>query len=270
MYDTEPTSRLALGGALALAIALLARRAGSLAASGAAAAVVVGTACVAAGWEWGILLVAFFVASSALSRIGRARKEERTGAIVAKGGARDARQVLANGGLFAAAALGSLVVMWPGWMLLGAGALAAATSDTWATEIGTLVGGRPRSIVGGRPVPAGASGGITLAGTVAALAGAAFVAGLAWLLGWPHPVAILVGGVVGSTADSLLGATLQARRWCERCGTGTEREVHHCGARTRADGGLAWLDNDAVNLVSALLGALATLLAAHLVPLMHA
>ena len=132
-----------------------------------------------------------------------------------------------------------------------------------------MVGG-PRSIVGGRPVPAGASGGITLAGTVAALAGAAFVAGLAWLLGWPHPVAILVGGVVGSTADSLLGATLQARRWCERCGARTEREVHRCGAPTRADGGLAWLDNDAVNLVSALLGALATLLAAHLVPLMHA
>ena len=262
MPDTL-TARIAIGGLLALAIALLARRAGSLAPSGAAAAVVVGTVCAAAGWGWGALLVAFFVASSALSRLGARRKEARTAGVVAKGGARDAWQVVANGGPFAAAALLSLLAPGEGWMVLGAGALAAATSDTWATEIGTLAGGAPRSILGLRPVPPGTSGGVTLAGTLAALAGAAFVAALAWGLRWPSAGAILVGGIAGSTADSLLGATVQARRWCDRCGTGTERELHLCGAPTRRHGGLSWLDNDGVNLACALAGALAALAAAH-------
>jgi uncharacterized protein (TIGR00297 family) len=254
--------RLAVGGLAATAIALLARRTGSLDASGAAMAVVVGTLCAAAGWSWGALLVAFFVASSALSRLGARRKEERSGSIVAKGGARDARQVLANGGLFALAALLSMVAPWPGWTVAGAGALAAATSDTWATEIGTLAGGTPRSLTTGLAVPAGTSGGITLVGTLAALSGAAFVAALAWAFRWPAAAAVLLGGLAGSTADSLLGATIQARRWCERCGAGTEREVHDCGSPTRPDGGVRWLDNDGVNLASALVGALAALLAA--------
>jgi uncharacterized protein (TIGR00297 family) len=256
------TGRVLAGAVLAVAIALAARRAGSLAASGAAAAAVVGTVCIAAGWGWGALLVAYFVASSALSRLGARRKEAATGGIVAKGGARDARQVLANGGPFAAAALLSIAAPWPGWTVLGAGALAAAASDTWGTEVGTLAGGAPRSIVSGRIVPPGTSGGITLAGTLASLCGAAFVAALAWALRWPDAVAILAGGIAGSTADSLLGATLQARRWCDRCGAGTERELHVCGAPTRRAGGLAWLDNDGVNLASALVGALVALLVA--------
>ncbi len=267
MHGYALTLRLALGGLLATGIALAARRAGSLAPGGAAAAVAVGTLCIAAGWSWGILLLAFFFASSALTRLGSSRKEAAVGGIVAKGGERDARQVLANGGLFAAAAVGSILLPSEGWLVFGAGALAAAASDTWATEIGTLFGGRPRSITSGRVVPPGTSGGVTLAGTTAAIAGAAFVAGLAWMLGWPRATAILAGGVVGSTIDSLLGATIQSRRWCDRCGVGTERELHSCGASTRHAGGLARLDNDAVNLASALAGALAALLVARLLPL---
>lgn len=267
MFGSALTLRLALGGLLATGIALAARRAGSLAPSGAAAAVVVGTLCVAAGWSWGVLLLAFFVASSALSGLGGPRREAAVGGIVAKTGERDARQVLANGGVFAAAALGSLLLPSPGWLVFGAGALAAATSDTWATEIGTLAGGRPRSITSGRVVPTGTSGGVTFAGSAAAIAGTAFVAGVAWMLGWPGAGAILAGGLVGSTTDSLLGATIQSQRWCDRCGVGTEREIHTCGVPTRHSGGLARLDNDGVNLAGALAGALAALLVARLLPL---
>jgi Integral membrane protein DUF92. len=56
--------------------------------------------------------------------------------------------------------------------------------------------------------------------------------------------------------DSILGATLQTRRWCERCNTTTEREVHDCGMTTGVVAGLAWMDNDAVNAVSSAFGAL--------------
>ena len=252
-----PLVRLAVGFVLALAIALVARRARSLAPSGAAAAVVVGTACVAAGWSWGALLVAFFVTSSALSRIGAESKEQRTRGVVAKGGERDAAQVLANGGPFAVAALGAAAWPHPLWNAFGAAALAASTADTWATEVGTLAGGTPRSILSWRPVPPGTSGGITLPGTLGSLAGTLFVATLALAMGWPLAAfaGAVPGGVVGATMDTLIGATAQARRWCDRCDGGTERMVHDCGTTTRPAGGIAWLDNDLVNLLAGLAGA---------------
>ena len=75
---------------------------------GAIAATVVGWAAVAAGWGWGAMLIVYFVASTLVSRAGRAAKHRRTASIVAKGGERDAVQVLANGGVFAVGAVAML------------------------------------------------------------------------------------------------------------------------------------------------------------------
>ena len=114
-------------------------------------------------------------------------------------------------------------------------------------------------------MPIGTSGGVSVAGTVASLLGALLLPALALLLHWPVTVALAaaVGGVAGSLVDSVLGATLQSRRWCARCGTGTERIVHDCGTTTELTGGVTWLDNDAVNLASSVAGGvLAALLAA--------
>ncbi len=250
-------SRLAAGLLLAAAVALLARRVRALSRGGAVVAAAAGTLAVGAGWEWGALLVVFFVASTLVSRPGAALRNARTSQVVAKGGERDAVQVLANGGVFAAAALGTILASHPAWAAAGLGALAAASSDTWATEIGTLARGQPRSILTWRPVPHGTSGGVTAPGTLASLAGAAFVPAVALGLGWEPWIALAaaVGGFAGATADSLLGATLQARRWCDRCDLATERNVHGCGARTRPAGGLGWLDNDAVNALATAVGA---------------
>ncbi len=177
---------------------------------------------------------------------------------MAKGGERDARQVIANGGIFALAALGS--VLWPStiWNLAGAGAIAASTADTWATEIGTLRNASPVSILTGRLVPAGTSGGVTLAGFIAGFAGAAFIGLLALVLAWPphSAAAALVGGSAGGVIDSLLGAAVQSRRWCSRCDRGTERAVHSCGTETVPVGGISWIGNDQVNLISSIGGAL--------------
>lgn len=242
--------RAAVGLVVATLIALAAWRAHSLSRSGAMTAVLVGTAAAAAGYGWGALLIAYFVASTALSRLGRARKEARTASIIAKGGPRDAFQVLANGGIFAATAL-------LGAPLAALGALAAATADTWATEIGTLIGGTPRSILTGKAVSAGTSGGMTLSGSLAMVMGALFVPIIAMGLSLPKAIGIVTAaGVAGALADSLLGATLQERRWCATCNSSSERRVHDCGTTTTLSGGLEWMGNDVVNLAATAVGAL--------------
>jgi len=251
--------RFAAGLLLAGAIAALAHRARSLSTSGAVAATLLGAACIAAGWPWGALLVAYFAASSLLSRWREQAKAMRTDDVVAKGGARDAMQVLANGGLYAAAALLSLAFPAPWLQALALGALAASASDTWATEVGTVASRPPRLVTTWRPVPTGTSGAVTALGSAGAAGGALFVAGGALLLGWPGRLATAaaLGGIIGSAMDTLLGATLQARRWCDTCGSPTERPVHRCGAPTRPAGGVAWLDNDRVNVLATVAGAVA-------------
>ena len=249
--------RALAGVLLAGVLAFGARKAGSLSRSGALAALVVGMAATMAGWAWAIVLITFFVTSSALSRFRRATREARIAGIVEKTDERDAVQVLANGGVFAAAALASTATGQPLFAIAALGALAAAASDTWATEVGTLAGGVPRSVVSFQPLPPGTSGGVTVAGTLASLAGATLVAAVAYLTGAGRvPMAVFVGGIAGSAADSLVGATVQERRWCDHCATGTERRVHSCGSATRIVGGVPGARNDFVNVVCTIVGAI--------------
>jgi len=273
MVDDQFAARALWGIAIAVVIAVVARRLRTLTSGGAVAAAVVGAIAIAAGWSWAILLLAFFASASMLSRWRRGEKETRTAAVLEKDDERDAIQVLANGAIFAAAAL-LFKVRWYmsrqviidqdptwtiGWMVLGAGAIAAACADTWSTEIGTLAPGTPRLITNRREVPPGTSGGITGAGLAGGLCGALFMALLVRIVHWPWSIAIAagVGGIAGTLADSWIGATMQGRRRCPTCDVGTERWVHDCGTDTVEAGGIAWLDNDAVNALSTGIGALA-------------
>lgn len=251
-------ARAAAGGLIAAAIAAAAWRVGSLSRSGAVAALFIGTLGVAAGWEWGALLILYFLSSSLLSRAGAAIKAQRSGSIVAKGGTRDAIQVLANGAVFAAAA--ALALLFPSslWLVAGAGALAASAADTWGTEIGMLANAPPRMITTWRTVPTGTSGGVSAVGLVATACGALFIAFAAWLLhrNAHAALAVALGGIVGALVDSFTGALWQSRRVCTRCGSATERLVHDCGTQTERAGGLGWLNNDGVNAACTAVGAL--------------
>ncbi|HUR95763.1 MAG TPA: DUF92 domain-containing protein [Gemmatimonadales bacterium] len=235
-------------------MALLAWRARSLSADGALAAWVVGTVVlVGTGWMGGAVLAAFFVSSSVVGRLAPALPQSD-----AKGERRDAWQVAANGG---PAGLGALLGLHDPslglWVVTGS--LAAAAADTWATSVGARSRVPPRRLLRGPPVPPGTSGGMTSLGTVAAATGAAIVGATAAAAGAAPalvPVATLIG-FLGMAADSVLGARWQARYHCPACDTASEWPVHRCGARTVPQGGVAWLDNDGVNLAAtALAGAL--------------
>ncbi|MGI8496594.1 MAG: DUF92 domain-containing protein [Gemmatimonadaceae bacterium] len=254
--------RIGAGALLAAAIAVLAVRLRLLTRSGAVAAVAVGALCTAAGWSWGTMLIAFFALTNALALLGGADKRRRTEGMVAKRGARDAMQVLANGGPFAAAATLWLLHPYMGWRAAGAGALAAAMADSWGTELGTLERGSPRLITTGERVLPGTSGGVTAAGFAGTALGAGATALLSIACGWGNRVAVAaaIGGVTGALADSLVGALWQERRRCESCDSPTEQRVHFCGVASVRAGGIGWLDNDAVNLGCGLVGAMAALL----------
>lgn len=268
--DTMPSALWVCGAtALAAAIAWGAWRARSLSASGAAAATIVGTVAMSAGAAWGAFLVLWFVVSSLLTRAGRAAKTRRTDGVVAKGGTRDAWQVLANGGVFAVCAAIALLDPYHAdamaAAIAAAGALAAAGADTAATEIGTRFGGRPWSLRTGRPAAIGMSGAISLPGTLAMIGAASAFAALAVVLTlmprgafWPVTAAATAGALV----DTLVGAWWQARRWCPHCAHETEQREHRCGTPTVARGGVPWLSNDIVNVVCTVIGATVALLLA--------
>lgn len=249
--------RLVIGAALAVVIAAAAARARMLSLMGAVAAAIVGTVAVAAGWSWGIVLVVFFVLTSALSAYGAERKRALTRGVLAKGARRDAIQVLSNGGAFAATGIGWLLTGSPLLLAAGAGAIAAAAADSWATETGIALGGEPRSILSGKPMARGTSGAVTVAGFLGAAAGAGIMAGTMLLVGWPRVVAAaaFLAGMLGMLVDSVLGATLQARRLCAGCRAETEQPVHYCGRPTQVIRGVSWMNNDMVNMLATVSGA---------------
>jgi uncharacterized protein (TIGR00297 family) len=245
---------VALGALFAAAIAMAAYRARSLSLDGAIAAFAVGTIVFgSAQWSGATILLAFFVPSVLLTRVGRERKMRLAGAQEAK--ARNAWQVLANGAVAAFCALAALRFGAP-FHVAFAGAFAAASADTWGTEIGTLARGRPVSILTFRPIETGLSGGVTLQGSAATIAGAIFVAAVASLTRFAPLLAVAIGGGAGALLDSLLGASLQALRWCPACKCECETSRHRCGSPTTMRRGIGWFQNDAVNFCATLGGAL--------------
>lgn len=261
--------RTLVGGALSGLAAARAYHRGELTSGGAYAAFAVGTAAMIGGIGWALSLGVFFYTSMLLGSWRAGDKRERSRNVLPDTVARDAWQVLANGGAFAAAAL-----IWGvdgSWSagLFGFGALATATADTWATEVGLVLGAAPRSVITGKHVAPGTSGGVSAFGMGASVAGA-FLIALCAVASFTTPFdvprleAVLLGGLAGALADSVLGATIQSRRWCESCGAWTERRVHTCGYRAHHAGGVRWITNDVVNLLATLIGGLTAVAAWHL------
>lgn len=158
--------------------------------------------------------VAFFVLGSLATRAGR-RIKERRGIAQARGGRRGAAHAIANVGVAAVLSLGVVAGEHPQWFLLGAvGALSTAAFDTVSSEIGQAWGRTTILPTTGRRVPPGTQGGVSLLGTAAGLAAAVAVAGVS-LGGSSHGALgfgmVVAGALLGSTLESLAGATRQVR-----------------------------------------------------------
>ncbi|MFX1561717.1 MAG: TIGR00297 family protein [Promethearchaeota archaeon] len=255
-----------------------------------------------ASWTWFFITFLFFAVTAQFTHYKYKIKRQHDAA-QEKGGARDWSNVLANGGLplifvFLSFTLvlilgrtnayGSMDVGF-GLLVIPAstvtsmcfsaflGALATATADTLATEIGLLNPTPPRLITKPwKPVPPGTSGGVSLTGELATFLGTLLIGGTAAILAAPFwitlfnttlmpelgtfaPVSIvivtIVGGTIGCTVDSVLGATIQSMWFCHHCQKQTEKRVH-CSKQTEYLRGNRHLDNHMVNVISCLAGAI--------------
>jgi uncharacterized protein (TIGR00297 family) len=257
-HESNWRSQVLAGVLLAASIATVAYRFRALSVSGAVAATMIGAAVYTGmGARGSTAMLAYFGTASALGRL----PGDQPG-LQQRGNRRDAVQVLANGGPAAAFATLHALRATPLAIDTAAGfygSISAAAADTWATEIGTRWGGRPRSIATFHHVNAGESGGVTLSGLSASVLATLLLSAIAGLGNrdskeWA--LMCMIGGLAGSLADSLLGARLQERRWCEHCNVLTEMHTHTCGNTTTHRQGLPAFNNDVVNCIAVASGGL--------------
>lgn len=268
---TAELSQLAIGLAAIAIMGIASIKVRMLDATGFLAAMMVGGVVLSlGGWRWLTILLVFHVTSSLFTKFKFDWKRER-GVAQAKGGARAWQNVVANG--VVASLMATLETVTSQELLLFGflGAVSASTADTLATEIGLLYRHEPRLITNlSREVPAGTSGGVSPLGEVAALTGAALIGVTAFVMGFGAggPLRLLsitvISGLVGCTADSLLGATIQAGYKCPVCGRLVEcRE--HCGEQAHIVKGVEALDNNVINFIATFLGAVVAISLTYLI-----
>ena len=176
-------------------------------------------------------LALLFVLTFLATRAGRAVKA-RAG-LAEKRHGRSAAQVIANLSVpaLSVSSFGLVLVtrghaftgnwyytVWvgPAMMLMCLAAMVEATADTVSSEIGQAFGGRPVLLLTLRRVDPGADGAVTLLGSIAGLAGGAFVAAIGmWALRLTASEAATAwfAGICGLFFDSFLGATVERLGW---------------------------------------------------------
>lgn len=196
------------------------------------------------GVTWLLPLAVFLVSSSVLGRLLRARSASGDSK---HGKPRDAAQVFANGGIYG---ISAALLPAAEAQLAMCVCMTVAAADTWASEIGIALEGRTLDLVRLKPVPVGLSGGVSVGGSVWAAGGALLLALVgAALLHDSRPVVMVLHlallGVAGMLLDSVLGSLVQVKF---RGASGALQDSSGEGALQV--GGLSWMSNDAVNLVS--------------------
>lgn len=172
-------------------------------------------------WTWLLLLLCFLLSSHIATKWRFEEKTER-GLNESSDGHRGWINVAANGGMPALVALLTFLLEdWESGLWMFAAAVAVATSDTWASEIGCL-DDRVRMITTLKPCEAGVNGGFSPNGQLAAAAGglligvSALVASLVMFsatISDQFMLASIVAGLgfLGCQIDSVLGAVLENR-----------------------------------------------------------
>ena len=243
-YTHGNLHHLLLWSILSIGIFSIAKKFQSLSLSGALSGFLIGVLIFGSGgWVLISPLVFFFISSSLLSFSKKKQPSKR-----------NAMQIVANGGVPAFFALCYFFFSNEYFLLGFIGALAASTSDTWATEIGFLSKKRPYLIFTSKQVNKGVSGSISLIGTIGSIAGAMSIGLISFcIFDFDLILAIQVSfvGFLGSFIDTLLGRFAQSKFLCKICDKETE-DGSQCCSNTILWSGFKWVDNNTVNFLSSL------------------
>ena len=137
-------------------------------------------------------------------------------------------------------------------MMVYAAALTECLADSLASDVGVLSKKDPVDICRMKRIKRGLSGGVSLLGTLSALAGCVWMFLISWIffgLSLDLFIVIIVIPMVGILIDSILGSLVQAKYECAVCGKSTEK-TFHCGEKANHVGGIKLINNDAVNIIS--------------------
>jgi uncharacterized protein (TIGR00297 family) len=260
---------LVIGVLLILGLAAIAVRWHAIDIEGSVAGSVISfLAFLAGGFSWLFMIVIFFGVSSAMTKY-RYDYKRKIGSAQDKFGTRSWPNSLANGGLSAIAAAGEIFTHSEILAIMFLSSIAVAFSDTLATEIGLLSRSKPKLITRpSRTVEPGTSGGVSLLGEVAAVisavglsligVAAAIITGNSFFTLFAATTAVVFGAIIGVFFDSVMGATVQGINKCMVCNKLTENFTHH-GQKTQTVKGFRYFDNNVVNFVGILAGALSSL-----------
>lgn len=197
------------------------------------------------GWQAYAVMLVYFAAGSAVTKVGFAEKAA-AGIAEDRGGVRGPGNVW---GSALTAAICALMVWLTGLtstsiaglsnnqlallLILGfVASLSTKLSDTSATEIGKAYGQRTFLITTLQSVPRGTEGAVSLEGTLAGVAGSLILAIAAWGIGFIPMMGIgicAIAAFIATTIESLIGATIE--------------------------GQLPGLTHDVVNIINTLIGA---------------
>lgn len=161
-----------------------------------------------AGISWLLIILLFLILSLFATKFAKPYKKN----LGKYEGRRNAVNVISNGIVaFMMAAFGSYYLPLAGGFI---GAIATATSDTLASEIGILK--EPRLITTFKKVEPGTDGAISILGTAVGVVGAGIIGIVGFILGIiPDPLVSIkvavIAGTIGCFVDSILGAVLERR-----------------------------------------------------------
>jgi uncharacterized protein (TIGR00297 family) len=182
------------------------------------------------------VVAAYFLVGTAVTKLGIRRKQAQ-GIAEKREGARGPENVWGSALTGAVCALGYAFFPHPLWWLGYSASFAAKLADTVSSEVGKAYGRKTFLITTFQSVPAGTEGAISREGSLAGVAAAAGMAGLAWGIGgeWVGESPFWLGicwlaGILATLAESWMGVVLQPR--------------------------LAWMTNEVVNSIQTTLAAL--------------
>ncbi len=264
---------------LSIPIGYVAYKRRGLSLGGVVTAIAIAITVFLTGWQTFLIFLLFFLSSTLLTKWRYKVKEEKQAAETGQG--RGWRQVIGAGGIasvFALALAANLVnrcynpepsPLLKAFFTAMLAAIATSNADTWAVEVGAAFNREPRLIT--KPwvrVPVGTSGGVTIIGELASMAGSLLISLAALTLYWissayqlypwsifavsPLRLALIVFifGWLGEILDSVVGATLQVKYFCPRCKKLTDKKIHKCGLKTKYYGGFKIVSNEVTNLIA--------------------